>query len=164
MYLWKVNDLKKELIENKMTELDKFKYLFFTAMMYSLVYMLNCFYPVEVTTTFSKVTGVIDFIIDFIAIIVIFKINGGRNGKEFLARYTSLHCVFGIRLLVWFIFYFLFVIIASIFISSTMNLNNTDQIQDNLFYAGLNVISIIYYWKIANCIKYIRKEELKSEA
>jgi hypothetical protein len=95
MYIWKIDQLNKELITGELPEREKFKYLVASSIIYGLA-MIQYSSPNQADTW----SGVIAAIVTVIGLFFIYKCNGGDNGKEFLTRYLSISLVILVRLLV----------------------------------------------------------------
>ena len=89
MYIWKTNKLAEDLKENKVSQTDFKRYYLISSVILSIsVYFLSIEarpYPV---VCFFETVGVI--IVTIFGLNLIFKANGGDDGKDYLNRVISL--------------------------------------------------------------------------
>ena len=156
MYFWKIDNLKKDLINNAVSENDQFKYIFVFSICSSIVYILTSFpfYHQIENDIWDVYSAIIESGISILGTYYIFKINGGSNGNYFLQRYFSLSWVIGIRLLP-------FILLAGfVFVMLSIGFGFDDALDDIFFNLGLFSFIIIYYWLVG---KHVKEVTLKSK-
>ena len=106
MEFWSVEKLKRSLSKNPLSQKDTFKYLLYFFLFWAIEEAFRPSGGVSLKTSlpvfFDKAFYIISFLVE---ILMSYKVNGGKNGNDFLARYCSIKLLTTIRL---FIFYSLF--------------------------------------------------------
>ena len=97
MYFWKINELKKDLVDGTVSEHETFKYLMANTILYSVATI-----QYGSANDWDSIGGVITCAITILGLLFIYKCNNGANGKNILERYNALGWVVFIRLLVLF--------------------------------------------------------------
>lgn len=146
MYFWNINELKQQLKNNSLPDMDSLKYL----LLLSLIGMLPIPKPPYFTTGtfFYYIFGAIIFVI---GTLYCFRRNGGPSGKDFLARYISLSWVLAIRFLPS-----LLLIGALMAFGFLSRFSFTEQ--KVIVMAVTYSLSVIYYWRIAHHITTIQPQ------
>ena len=115
MYYWRTEELKKELIEGRLTEKDSAGYALLYILLVSFTLFISGIYPGlkpdAVITPWEVVSGLVSFMIILIGFRVAFTVNGGSEGRGFFERYFSIFTVTALRFaavifpvyLVWFL-------------------------------------------------------------
>ena len=156
MYFWKIDNLKKDLINNAVSENDQFKYIFVFSICSSIVYILNSFpfYHQIENDIWYFYSAIIESGISILGTYYIFKINGGSNGNYFLQRYFSLSWVIGIRLSP-------FILLAIfVFVMLSIGFGFDDALNDIFLNLGFFSFILIYYWLVG---KHAKEVTLKSK-
>ena len=105
MYFWKIEDLKKDIEEGRLTEKDRFIYLFISIIMSSIMLELTSWatlasWATEATYTYGMsnyIDSLLSILIPSFGVFLAFKANGGLNGADFLGKYLSISFVVGVR-------------------------------------------------------------------
>ena len=101
MYFWRINTLKRILIEKGLSENNAFKYmLWYTALTAIGVEMIS-YFPLEVVNNWDYIDSTLAILIPVIGTIFAYKSNGSDTGKDFLARYISISFVILIRFMLY---------------------------------------------------------------
>ncbi len=95
MYIWKINNLNKELIAGDLPEHESFKYLMASTVLYSLA-MIQYINP----NRFDTLTGIVAGFVAILGLLFIYKCNGGKNGRHIVVRYMAISWVVFIRMFV----------------------------------------------------------------
>ena len=101
MYFWKINTLKKHLIEKGLSENDTFKYLLWYTGLTVVGLEAVSYFPLDLINNWDYVDSVLAVLIPIIGTIFAYKSNGSDNGKDFLARYISISFVMVIRFMLY---------------------------------------------------------------
>lgn len=161
MYFWSIGKLKDLLVRDELSEKNKFWYYIITASFFSALAMLTTLFPLEASSKYDKIGSVFSFAIGIIGIISVYKMNGGKDGKEFLSRILSLNFILTIRCLIFLIgFFILFHIVNDIFVSKEL-LENFLEVTENVFLTGFE---IVFFWRLAIHMRDVRNgSQLKPE-
>lgn len=148
MYFWKIKNLKKDLIQNPLSEKEQFKYLLATNILSFLAII-----PLRGNNTWYVYSRIVLFIILVLGTYYIYKMNGSSNGKYFLQRFLSLGWIISVRLSV-------IVFLASIVISLIVFSIDISQYLSIYHFVVPILISLIYFWLLG---KHIKEVSLKSQ-
>ena len=160
MYFWKINDLKKELIKNGLSQKSMFIYI--------LLYMLLAQFFVEVSYIFpseeaATTTDYIQMIFDLAAVgigtYLCFYANGSGNGQQFSERYFSIGFVVGLRFIA---LLFPIVIVFGIVVGILSETSGMDLDGPAFNYGMLAIFSawlVAMYWRIITHINEVAKAE-----
>ena len=103
MYFWKINELKKQIVERGLSEAQVFYYiLLFVGFSIAGVELVG-YFPYEEPNGWSYLQSGLNFIIPIAGTIAAYHVNGGENGKAFAAKYFSISFVVLVRFLVYLI-------------------------------------------------------------
>ncbi len=155
MYFWKINDLRRDLIEKPLSEKDQLKYLLAYTILVSLALMI---YTVTKYNAWNIYYSIIGMIIEIIGIIYIYKINGGSKGEYILQRYFSLGWVVAIRWSVLIVLPTLIVyytVLGIYYLRSGVTGSTT--VYDGIVFS---LIELIYFWLLG---RHVKKVSLKFE-
>jgi hypothetical protein len=101
MYFWKIENLKKDIQEKKITEKDNFIYFFITTILGLTLIDLDLFISSEGTSIWDILNNawreVSNVFIVILGILFAFKANGGTSGTNFLEKFFSISFVISIR-------------------------------------------------------------------
>ncbi len=101
MYIWNINQLKSDIRHNRLTETDRFIYLFihlfFITVAIDLIGYLPENYEFNIWNAMNSIVNVTFLCIGTYAA---YKVNGGNTGVDFLGRYFSLSFVVNVRFIV----------------------------------------------------------------
>jgi hypothetical protein len=108
MYFWKIENLKKDICNNELSEGDKFKYLFVTLALSSVFLVAEKVFLGHAINLWDKVFYICSELIFLLGIIFSFNANGGSNGYDFLGRYLCISFVMQIRFIPLIIIFLIF--------------------------------------------------------
>lgn len=101
MYIWNIEQLKNDIRSNRLTEKDRFIYLFinlfFTTFALEAISFIPGSYEFYGWAAMSSISNVTFLCIGTYAA---YKVNGGNSGVDFLGRYFSLSFVVNVRFIV----------------------------------------------------------------
>jgi hypothetical protein len=161
MYLWNIHELKKVLMLDQLSEKYKFYYLFINMLFFAVFAEISLFFPTEVTIV-DKVNSIIGIAVQSVGLIIAFKMNGGKEGKEFLARCTSLYVSLSIRFII-FTLGFLVLNMAFMgllsFLIPNQYLGDISNIIDMAF---IPIFEVVFFWRLAVHIRDVQKGYLKA--
>ncbi len=146
MYFWNIDNLKKDLSQNPLSEKEQFKYLLANTILYSLAII-----PFIEKNIWDIYLAIVSGIITIFGTYYIYKINGGSNGEYILQRFLSLGWVIGIRWLVLIMLPIMIVSFTGLEIFSTGVPENTSVYDLVIF----NLAYIIYFWLLGKHIKEV---------
>ena len=109
MYFFNIKKLKKDIIEEKLTEIERCNYLFMSVLLYSSV----IFIPInEIDRNYTDVINEIYFcILEILLLTMIYILFKKYKSKDFLGKFLSLKFVLGIRFLFFIFLFFVFLMI-----------------------------------------------------
>jgi len=151
MYFWKIDNLKKDLAKNTVSEKEQFKYLLATTILYSLFII-----PFMENNIWDIYSAIVSGIIAIFGTYYIYRINGGSNGKYILQRFLSLGWVIGIRWLVLIMLPIMIIYFIGLEIFST-GIPEYTTVYDLVL---INLIYLIYFCLLG---KHIKEVSVKSE-
>ena len=161
MYLWNISELKKVLMLDQLSEQYKFYYLFINMLLFAVFSDISMFFPTEVTIV-DKVNSILGVVIQSIGLIIAFKLNGGKEGKEFLSRCTSLYVSLSFRFIIFTLCFMLlnigFMGLLS-FVIPNKYLGDISNIIDMSF---IPIFEIVFFWRLAVHIRDVNKGQLKA--
>jgi hypothetical protein len=95
MIWWKINELKTQLSERKLSEAAKFSYLLMS------VLLTSAFISFPISTydmnDWAIGSGLMNLVLTAAGTVWLYRINGGSMGQNFLERYVSLSFVYFLR-------------------------------------------------------------------
>jgi len=101
MYFWRINTLKKLLIEKGLSENNAFKYMLWYTALSAVGVEIISYFPLEAANNWDYIDSTLAILIPVIGTIFAYKSNGGYAGKDFLARYVSISFVMMIRFMLY---------------------------------------------------------------
>lgn len=165
MYFWNIQKLKQDLLERKFSDKEIFPYFFAL----SLVTVLATI-PFFESNGWDIFNAFLSGFITLFGVWYVYRVNGGAQGSDFLARYFSIGWVTLIR---FFVFVFLpvivFWIIMMIGVLSSGVLSYEDS--EKSFLEGTNFLDSMtvfflegaYLWMIAKHVREVAKKSLQPE-
>lgn len=154
MYIWNKKALEQKLIDDSLTEREKFSYVFALIFSYVLGSSIAIFFPEEVSEI-AVLGQVFMLILTAIGIIWCFQINQSGDGTKFVERFVCIGWVMSIRVLAM---YLIFLIVASV-IFSLADREGFDEILSGpsiiLDILLIGILTIIYYWRVSTSIAVI---------
>lgn len=100
MYFWKIEKLKEDIKNNRFNEKDRFLYGTINVVLWAVGMEVMARLPIESPNIWDTINSLGNIIIPLVGTILVYKANGGANGKDFLGRYVSIGFVVSIRFLV----------------------------------------------------------------
>jgi len=98
MYFININGLKKDIIDKKLNEGDRFIYIIISLMLSAIIIELMSLFPSELLPTlFEYANSTVAILSTFLGAYFIYKANGGENGEDFAGKYFSLTWVRSIQ-------------------------------------------------------------------
>ncbi len=121
MYFLNIKKLKEEIKGNKLSEKDRFYYVFVYLLLTNIAFALIAYFPAETRNIWDLVYEIGSVLIILVSAILAFRANGGSKGQDFLGKYFSISFVIAIRFILFFIpvFFILLRIIPSLQYSET---------------------------------------------
>ena len=101
MYLWKIDQLKKKLSTDGLTEKQLYYYILIYVAVNSIGVETIGFFPHESPTIWSYAGAIINISIAVFGTAMVFRANGGESGVQFAARYFSISLVAIIRFILF---------------------------------------------------------------
>jgi hypothetical protein len=143
MYIWNIKALKKELIANMLTESQVFAYFLAVLTLDTLLFQLVAFFP---GTGDAGVWDYADFVGSVVftlgGTLVVYRMNGGSAGRDFLVRYFPLMWVLTVRFLIFMLPLLVLAIIPLFYFSET--LFGTEAAGED--FAALTMYVVIVGW------------------
>ena len=152
MYFWKINNLKKDLIEKPLSEGEQFKYFLGGIVAISSIIAMTAFIENNIWDKYFVLVGCI---IKIIGTVYIYKMNGGSEGKYILQRIFSLSWVMGIRWMV-----LLVLPTTAVFFTLLGGIPGKTALYDVVVF---NFIYLIYFWLLGRHIKEVSLKSVKEE-
>ncbi|TOC20077.1 hypothetical protein CGJ90_22275 [Vibrio parahaemolyticus] len=97
MYFWDVQSLKNDIRANKLSEKDKFLYMFSSIAFVTIGIELISISPLEPQNVWDAVESVSYILIVLFGTYGAYKANGSEHGTDFLGRYFSISFVVSVR-------------------------------------------------------------------
>lgn len=97
MYFWDVQSLKNDIRANKLSEKDKFLYMFLSIAFVTIGIELISISPLEPQNVWDAVESVSYILIVLFGTYWAYKANGSEHGTDFLGRYFSISFVVSVR-------------------------------------------------------------------
>ena len=100
MYFTNIKGLKKDIVEKKFSERDRFVYIIISLTLSVIVMELMPLFPTElVPTLFDYANSTVSILSTFLGAYLIYKANGGESGEDFAGKYFSILWVRTIHML-----------------------------------------------------------------
>ncbi|MCF6450978.1 hypothetical protein L1076_05175 [Vibrio sp. MMG022] len=100
MYIWNIKSLKEQIRSGRLTEKDRFIYIFLTLIFTALGIELALRFPIESGNVWDTISSVSSVLIPMLGTFLAYKANGADNGTDFLGRYFSISFVVAVRFFV----------------------------------------------------------------
>jgi len=151
MIYWDIEKLKKELINDRISDHEAYKYLLATII----------FYPVlaidYTTTTVNRADTISDLLYVLVAayaVVLSYQYNGGKNGVRFLQRYTALTFVVGVR---WVI-----MVVVPTVLAKTIIVNAFPLFRIPVFLTTLDIfvslgLELVYLYLLVRSINHVAR-------
>jgi len=92
MYIWKITELKKQLINSDLEEAESFKYLMANTVLFTAATI-----QYGETNQFDTLSGVISLFTAVLGTWIAYKVNGEKDGNHFVQRYLAICWVIFVR-------------------------------------------------------------------
>ena len=135
MYIWKIEDLKKDLKQGPLSEKESFKYLLAFLFFVSLGAI-----PMEGSNKWDLYSALAFGAITILGTWYLYICNGGEQGKNFVERYLSLGLVVAIR---WTVFIFLPLFIVYLIAFGEMEMQSGETTSSYMVFGTLTALT--YY-------------------
>jgi hypothetical protein len=103
MYFWKINDLKRLIVERGLSETQVFYYLLLFVGLSAASIELIAYFPATDPNAWNYLDSILNLVIPIVGTIAAYHANHGAAGKNFAAKYLSIGFVISIRFLVYLI-------------------------------------------------------------
>jgi hypothetical protein len=103
MYFWKINELKKQIVVQGLSEAQIFRYILIYVALSAAAIEVVAYFPDTESNVWSYVESGVSFLIPVIGTIGAYYANGGARGNAFAAKYFSISFVMLVRFLVYLI-------------------------------------------------------------
>ena len=150
MYFWNIENLKKDISEDRLSEKDRFIYVLIPLLLLALTIETTRHTMGENINHWDIIDSTFNVLIILIGAIFSFKANGGSNGSDFLGKYFSISFVMSIRFIVYAIPLFI-MLYAYYFMFSAENHSTTNAIDVIPFLLWCAAL----YWRIYFHIKQL---------
>lgn len=97
MYIWNIKSLKEQVRSGRLTEKDRFIYMFLTLIFTVLGIEIALRIPIESGNVWDAISSVSSVLIPILGTFLAYKANGAANGTDFLGRYFSISFVVAVR-------------------------------------------------------------------
>ncbi|HAS6064768.1 hypothetical protein ABRZ58_21445 [Vibrio vulnificus] len=97
MYIWNIEGLKKDIKVGRLTEKDRFIYMFLTSIFTVLGFELALRMPVEPRNIWDTISSLSSVLIPILGTFLAYRANGADNGTDFLGRFFSISFVVTVR-------------------------------------------------------------------
>ncbi|MDH5389475.1 MAG: hypothetical protein OEY06_13645 [Gammaproteobacteria bacterium] len=148
MYFWKIDKLNEQLISDGLSESEQFKYLMANSILYALAVI-----QYETPNDYDTLAGVVGVFVTIFGLWLIYKCNGGINGKQIIQRYLSVGFIVFIRV---FVLFMLPAVIASLVIQEMYLGGIPEETTMSLFIVIL-ASQVVLIFLSAKHINYIAK-------
>ncbi|HFQ4946496.1 TPA: hypothetical protein ACGUVO_004584 [Vibrio vulnificus] len=97
MYIWNIEGLKKDIKVGRLTEKDRFIYMFLTSIFTVLGFEFALRMPVEPRNIWDTISSLSSVLIPILGTFLAYRANGADNGTDFLGRFFSISFVVTVR-------------------------------------------------------------------
>jgi hypothetical protein len=158
MYFWNTNKLIDDLKNERLADRDYKNYYLVSASVTCLMMFAMRFSPVV-----DVVASIIDIVISLMMLIIgmnlCFAANGGNDGNQFLNRLICIFLPIGVKLLLAYLLFFLFIVIGFIFAARFIDANQIPELitpYQSWVTLFLSIfMQIIMYWRFCVAFKKI---------
>ena len=151
MYFWKIDKLKDDIVNNKLTQKDEFLYVIVWFILFEVALTVSAYTGAD-ENIYDTISTFLDITISLFGIYYAYLKNGANKGKEFLKRYLIISFVVSIRLIIITIPIFFLISVAVIATEDLTSLN-IDNLEDILVLLYILIANIIYIYLCAKHIK-----------
>ena len=155
MYIWSIKQLKQDLMANRLAENYKFYYFFIFVLLFTTFYEVSIFLASEVNDL-DKFQSILGIVVQSVGLIIAYRVNGGKLGKDFLTRGICLYVVLCVR----FIAYTLIAIASYTFFLWLFSLFIPEQYLGNVANAitvsTIPLLEIAFYWRFVVHMKEVK--------
>jgi hypothetical protein len=150
MIFWNIKLLKQRLIDEGLSQKHLFAYIFISVMLYDFFLQVIFYIPSEgLYNIFDYAGSIAEFIIIGLGTYLIYRVNGGPDGKQFAERFFSISFVVGIRF---------FVLLISILIVIIVGLEEADDGSITTTWFETSIYScwlVVFYWRLIVHVKEV---------
>ena len=103
MYLWKIESLKKDIVDGSFTDKQLIPYMVLYAGLYALGIEITGYLPYKDINNWTYALSALNVFIPIAGTIYAYKRNGGGDGENFASKYFSIGFVVGVRFIIYLI-------------------------------------------------------------
>jgi hypothetical protein len=154
MYIWKINELKKLIVERGLSEAQVFYYVLLFVGFSVVGIELMAYFPYEDPNVWNYLQSCLNFTIPIVGTIAAYHANGGAKGKSFAAKYFSISFVVLVRFLVY-----LIPVMVALFVYYALSSDWSSLENDETFQTGWVEVVPLSVWYAAlygAVVKHIR--------
>lgn len=154
MYFWKINELKKLIVQQGLSEAQIFRYILLFVVLSVVAVELVAYLPNEEPNGWDFLQSGLNLMMPVVGTVAAYRVNGGANGKAFAAKYFSISFVVIVRFLVYLIPVMLVLIAYHGFSSDGYSPDDPDAFQ-----TGWVEVALLSAWSAAlygAVVKHIR--------
>jgi len=148
MFFWKINSLKEHLINHGLSQKHLFVYIFIYTVLAELMYEAIYHMPIYEMNIYDYAQSISNIIIISLGTYIIYRANGGSNGKQFAERYFSIGFVIAIRFII--LLFFVFLALSFIWFNDSSESELVTVWYEFIIYTGC-IIGL--YWRIVVHVK-----------
>jgi hypothetical protein len=149
MYIWRIDRLKKELLEGPLPQAEQFKYLLAYSILFAIVTV-----PLPDINVHDTINGAVTLFLTPLGLYLLYYSNGGRNGVQFIEKYLSLGWVFFVRFLVMVV---LPVALAAVVLRPVLHVESEGT--DILDIVLTSLLEIAYYLLLSRQFRELRRNQ-----
>lgn len=149
MYIWRIEDLKRDLKQGSLSEKESLKYLLIFLFFTSLEAI-----PMEGSNKWDLYSAIAFGVITILGTWYLYICNGGEQGKDFVQRYLSLGLVVAIR---WTVFVFLPLFIIYLVVFGGVEMQSGETTFPYMLFGTFAVLT--YYVLLAKHFKDVGKRD-----
>ena len=147
MYIWNINQLVDDLKSNKVTQ-RQFKNYYLVSITFVLLNYLLMSQLEIMDLKIQAATTLIEFGLLITWVNILFKTNGGEQGKQFLNRIAALSLPIGIRVTVAMVFIWVFFEFLIRGYKTEVSTEQVILIESYITAASEISISFVFYWRM----------------
>lgn len=152
MYIWKIDRLNEDLVAEEISEREKFKYLIACAVLY-LITIYPFSGPISDPNIYDRWSEVRVAVVTLFGLFLIYKCNGGDNGRDLLIRYLSISWVVFIRMIVL----LMLPTAIALFVVQEIYMGGVPDETTSIDFAYMTVIEIVYVFWVAKHINRVAR-------
>ncbi len=147
MYFWRIEKLKAQIIQKKLSDREVLPYFILSVALMTL--MMGGMRHLPITDVWDDISTVVNAVLVLLGTIYLYRQNNGDNGTDFLHRYFTIGWVVSIR---WFVFYFALMVLAGI-VLAFLGVTEGSPLWSPIVF-GMNTVALLmFYWRIGHHIK-----------